>query len=64
MLATLAGKAVVGNLEQNKFCQKKLPLVEIEPGILGLLWHNLCYTPMPSSLSQLGIACKTETFRI
>ena len=41
--------------EQNKFSEKKLFPVGIEPETLGfLLWHIFCGTHMPSSLSQLG----------
>ena len=37
--------------EQNKFSEKKLLPVGIEPGTLGLLlWHIFCSTPMSSSL--------------
>ena len=32
--------------------------VGIETGII-VFWDLMCYTLMPSSLNQLGIACKT-----
>ena len=50
ILAMLAIKADIGKSKTNS--AKKLPPVGIEPGILEpLLWHILCYTFMPSSLS-------------